>query len=137
MVCVDPGLHVQVLAAAGWPGNCILFRSASETVCSETPRTCRSMLMPSAASSMYFRCYMSHNASSAPLQAAARRLPRQNMTSFAAVVEAAEDREAAYGQLLDELSRLCPSLLPASAVWGFGRPLWDPACRTLGMRPLR
>ena len=59
------------------------------------------------------------------------------MTSFAAVVEAAEDREAAYSQMLDELSRLYPSLLPATAVWGFGRPLWDSDCRVLGMRPLR
>lgn len=57
--------------------------------------------------------------------------------SFAAVVEAAEDREAAYGRLLDELSRLYPSLLPASAIWGFGRPLWNSECRMLGMRPLR
>ena len=59
------------------------------------------------------------------------------MASFAAVVESADDREVAYGRLLDELSRLYPSLLPASDVWGFGRPLWDPACRTLGERPLR
>ena len=59
------------------------------------------------------------------------------MASFAAVVEEAEDREAVYGQMLDELSRLYPSLLPASAIWGFGRPLWDSACRKLGMRPLR
>ena len=86
---------------------------------------------------MQSRCHVSHNAPSGPLQAAARRLPRQNVASFAAVVEAAEECEVAYGQLLDELSRLYPSLLPASAVWGFGRPLWDPACRTLGMRPLR
>ena len=62
---------------------------------------------------------------------------RQNITSFAAVVEAAEEHETAYGHLLDELSGLYPSLLPASAVWGFGRPLWDSECRRLGMRPLR
>ena len=126
-----------MLASSGWPGNCILFRIASETVCIGTPHICHSMLMPLAVSSMHFRFYMSHNASCGPLQAAARLLPRQNLTSFAAVVEAAEDREAAYGHMLDELSRLYPSLLPASAVWGFGRPLWDPACRTLSMRPLR
>ena len=27
--------------------------------------------------------------------------------------------------------------VPASFVWGFGRPLWDPAARTYGQKPLR
>ena len=33
VLCMDPGLHMRVFASAGWAGNCILFRSASETVC--------------------------------------------------------------------------------------------------------
>lgn len=56
---------------------------------------------------------------------------------YAATIEAGADVDAVYSRLLEELSRLYPGLLPTSAIWGFGRPLWDPACRVQGQRPLR
>ncbi len=56
---------------------------------------------------------------------------------YAATIKAGADVDAVYSRLLEELSRLYPGLLPTSAIWGFGRPLWDPACRMQDQRPLR
>lgn len=57
--------------------------------------------------------------------------------ALAAVVEAGADRAATYSRLLEALSLLDPAPLPFSAVWGYGRPLWDPARRVPGQQPLR
>ena len=37
------------------------------------------------------------------------------------------NRAATYSRLLEALSLLDPAPLPFCAVWGYGRPLWDPA----------
>ncbi|CAD7700857.1 unnamed protein product [Ostreobium quekettii] len=45
--------------------------------------------------------------------------------------------EASYCRLAEAISSFYPGVLPASNVWGFGRPLWDKSCRVHGHRPLR
>lgn len=54
-----------------------------------------------------------------------------------ASVEASEDGDAMFAALLEAVSALYPALLPTSAIWGYGRPLWDPSCRVRGQKPLR
>jgi hypothetical protein len=48
-----------------------------------------------------------------------------------------QDVLATLGQLGQQLHLRYPAVVPSSFVWGFGRPLWDPACRVLGLKPLR
>jgi hypothetical protein len=48
-----------------------------------------------------------------------------------------QDVLGTLGQLGLVLHERYPAVVPRSFLWGFGRPLWDPACRTLGLRPLR
>lgn len=48
-----------------------------------------------------------------------------------------QDQQTALGQLGLELHQRYPFVVPSSFVWGFGRPLWDPAVRVLGLKPLR
>ena len=49
----------------------------------------------------------------------------------------AQDLQTAVGKLGLELHQRYPSAVPSSFVWGFGRPLWDPAVQVLGLKPLR
>eukprot|EP00879_Flechtneria_rotunda_P032088 GHRR01035240.1.p1 GENE.GHRR01035240.1~~GHRR01035240.1.p1 ORF type:complete len:660 (+),score=243.45 GHRR01035240.1:528-2507(+) len=41
------------------------------------------------------------------------------------------------GRLSELLHECYPLAVPPSAVWGYGRPLWDPSCRVYGRKPLR
>lgn len=50
---------------------------------------------------------------------------------------ALQDQQTALGKLGLELHQRYPFVVPSSFVWGFGRPLWDPAARVLGLKPLR
>jgi hypothetical protein len=50
---------------------------------------------------------------------------------------AIQDAQTAIGRMGLELHQRYPSAVPSSFVWGFGRPLWDPAVRMLGLKPLR
>ncbi len=54
-----------------------------------------------------------------------------------ASVEVSEDSDMVFAALIEAISALYPALLPASAIWGYGRPLWDPSCRVRGQKPLR
>lgn len=48
-----------------------------------------------------------------------------------------QDLQTALGKMGLELHQRYPSAVPSSFVWGFGRPLWDPSVRVLGLKPLR
>lgn len=48
-----------------------------------------------------------------------------------------QDAQTAIGKLGLELHQRYPCVVPSSFVWGFGRPLWDPTARVLGLKPLR
>lgn len=48
-----------------------------------------------------------------------------------------QDLQTAIGKLGLELHKRYPSAVPSNFVWGFGRPLWDPTVRVLGLKPLR
>jgi hypothetical protein len=50
---------------------------------------------------------------------------------------ALQDQQTALGKLGLELHQRYPFVVPSSFVWGFGRPLWDPTARVLGLKPLR
>lgn len=44
---------------------------------------------------------------------------------------------AVFDRLKEAISRCSPVTVPLHAVWGFGRPLWDPLLRQHGQRPLK
>lgn len=48
-----------------------------------------------------------------------------------------QDLQTALGKLGLELHQRYPFAVPNSFVWGFGRPLWNPSVRVLGLKPLR
>jgi hypothetical protein len=48
-----------------------------------------------------------------------------------------DDQLASLARLAEALHRFYPDSVALSLVWGYGRPLWDPAARVYGRRPLR
>ncbi|KAK9808730.1 hypothetical protein WJX72_002676 [[Myrmecia] bisecta] len=62
---------------------------------------------------------------------------RAHASCFDVSVESGSEPERAYFRLLEQISFRYPPQMPACNVWGYGRPLWDPACRIYGLKPLR